>query len=72
MPLLGYNVLHQIRKNHNGGEISIFVHESLSFKGRQDLGINSEATQSLIIEILNKMCENIILCKHSADPQMEI
>ena len=47
--LPGYNVLHQIRKNRRGGGISIFVHESLSFKRRQDLGINSEAVESLSI-----------------------
>ena len=47
--LLDYNLLHQIRKNHLGGGISIFVHESLSFKRRQDLGINSETLESLSI-----------------------
>ena len=59
--LPGYIVLHQIRKNRRGGGISIFVHESLSFKRRQDLGINSEAVESLSIEVLNKKCKNIIL-----------
>ena len=59
--LPGYNVLHQIRKNRRGGEISMFVHESLSFKRRQDLGINSEAMESFSIEILNKRFKNIIL-----------
>ena len=57
----GYNVLHQIRKNCWGGGISIFVHELLSLKRRQDLGINSEAVESLNIEFLNKKCKNIIL-----------
>ena len=28
---------------------------------RQDLGINSEAVESLSIEIFNKTCKNIIL-----------
>ena len=51
--------LKQIRKNRWGGGISIFVHESLSFKRREDLGINSEALESPSIEILNK-CKNII------------
>ena len=49
--LPGYIVLHQIRKNRRGGGISIFVHESLSFKRRQDLGINSEAVESISIEV---------------------
>ena len=59
--LLGNNVLHQIRKNHRGREISIFVHESLPFKRRQNLGINLEAVDFLSIEILNKKCKNVIL-----------
>ena len=50
--LTGYNVLHQIRKNRRGGWISIFVHQSLSFKRRQDLNIYSEAVASISIEIL--------------------
>ena len=45
--LPGYNVLHQIRKNRRSGGMSIFAYESLSFKRRQDLGINSEALESL-------------------------
>ena len=44
--LPGYNVLHQIRKNHR---TSILVRESLSFKSREDLGIYSEAVESLTI-----------------------
>ena len=59
--LPSYNVLHQIRKNDRGGGISIFVHESLSFKRQQDLGINLEAVGSFSIEVLNKKCKNIIL-----------
>ena len=49
-----------MRKDRSCGEISIFVHESLSFKMRQDLGINSEAVESLNIQIFNKSCKNII------------
>ena len=59
--LPGYNVLHQIRKNCKGGGIGIFVHESLSFKRRQNLSIYSEELGSLGIEILNKQCKNTIL-----------
>ena len=46
--LPGYNVLCQIRKNRRGRGISIFVHESLSFKSRQDLGINSEVVGNIL------------------------
>ena len=44
-----------------GEGISIFVHETLSFKRREDLGINLETMESLSIEILNNKCKNIIL-----------
>ena len=37
------------------------VHESLSFKKQQDLGINSEAFESLSIETLNETCKNKIV-----------
>ena len=47
--LPGCNVLLHIRTNRRDGGISIFVHESLSFKRRQDLGINSEAVKCLSI-----------------------
>ena len=45
--LPGYNVWHQIRRNYRSEGISIFAHECLPFKRRQDLGINSEAVESL-------------------------
>ena len=39
----------------------MFVHESLTCKRRQDLGINLEVVESLSIETLNKNCKSIIL-----------
>ena len=67
--LLGYNVLHQIRKNRSVG---VFVHESLSFKSRQDLGINSQAVESFSIEILNEKCKNIIVNTICRSPNRDI
>ena len=58
-----------IRKNRRGGGISIFVHESLSVKMRQDMGINLDALESPSIEILIKKYKNVIL---NTDPSMEI
>ena len=55
--LPSYNVLHQIRKNRRSGGISILVHESVSFKRRQYLGINLEAMESLSISILKILKE---------------
>ena len=60
--------MHQIRKNRRGEGISIFVHESFSFKRRQDLGINSKAVESLSIEI----CKNIILNTIHRSPNGDI
>ena len=53
--------MHPIRKNHRGGGINTFAQESISFKRRHDLSINSEAVESLSTEILNKTGKNIIL-----------
>ena len=58
--LQNYNVLHQIRNNRKGGGLCIFVHESLCYKLRKDLSINSDAIESLSIEITNKNSKNII------------
>ena len=52
--LPGY-VLHHIRKTRRGEGTNIFVHKSLFFKKRQDLGINSEAMVSISIKIFKKM-----------------
>ena len=62
----------QVRKNHQGGGISTFLYESLSFKRQQDLGINSEAVESLSAEILNKKCKNIILNTICRPPNKDI
>ena len=56
----GYNSLHQNRKHKNGGGVALFVKDSCSFKKRDDLSINSEAIESLSIEIKNNEYKNII------------
>ena len=62
--------MHQIRENPRGRGISIFEHKSLSFKRRQDLGINLEPVESL--NILNKEYKNIILNTIYRPPNGEI
>ena len=47
-------MIHQATNSHKGGELCIFIHESLCCKPRKDLSINSEAIESLSIEISNK------------------
>ena len=58
----GYKVLHQTRKNCEGGRgVCVFLHESLSFKIREDLSINCDAIQPFSIEISNTKSKNIVL-----------
>ena len=58
--LKNYNVIHQVRNFRKGGGLCIFIHESLCYKLRKDLSINSEAIESLSIEISNKKASNLI------------
>ena len=53
-------MIHQVRNSRKGGGLCIFIHESLCYKLRKDLSINSEATESLSIEISNKKASNLI------------
>ena len=52
--LKNYNVIHQVKNSRKGGGLCIFIHESLCYKLRKDLSINSEAIESLYIEISKK------------------
>ena len=58
--LESHNLLHQNRKHKNGGGIDISVKDSYSFKNRDDLSINTEAIESLSIEITHNESKNII------------
>ena len=57
----GYLSLHQTRKNRRGGGLFIFLPESLSYKVRDDLAINSSAIKCLCIEVFNKNSKSIVL-----------
>ena len=54
-------MIHQVRNSPKRGGLCIFIHESLGYKLRKDLSINSEAIESLSIEISNKKAGNLIL-----------
>ena len=41
--LSDYKVLHQTRQSCKRGKVCVFVYESLSFKLREDLAINSDS-----------------------------
>ena len=52
--LKNYNVIDQVRNSRKGGGLCIFIHESLCYKLRNDLSINSEVIESLSIGTSNK------------------
>lgn len=59
--LPGYRSVHQERAGQtSGGGVSLFVHNSIDFKIRNDLSINNVDCESISIEILNKHSKNII------------
>ena len=47
--LKNYNVIHQVRNSRKGGGLCIFIHESLCYKLRKILSINSETIESLSV-----------------------
>ena len=52
---------HQTRKNLRGGGLCIFLLESLSYKVRDDLAVNSSAIECLCVEVSNKNLKSIVL-----------
>ena len=52
--LENYTSINQVRKHGRGGGICVFIHNSLTFKLRSDLGTNNKDIESLGIEIINK------------------
>ena len=53
-------MIHHVRNFRKGGGLCIFVHGSLCYKLRKVLSINSEAIESLSVEISNKKAINLI------------
>ena len=53
--------MHQTRKNRRGGGLCIFLLESLSYKVRDDITVNSSAIECLCVEIFNKNSKSIVL-----------
>ena len=52
-----YKCIHQVRSYGKGGGVSIYIHNSLNFKLRTDLSINSFDVESFSIELLCKKKE---------------
>ncbi|XP_065658632.1 uncharacterized protein LOC136083154 [Hydra vulgaris] len=59
--LNNYVSIHQPRKTHVGGGVSIFIHKSINFILRNDVNVNDTDCESLCIEITNKATKNIII-----------
>ena len=56
-----YKCIHQVRSYGKGGGVSIYIHNSLNFKLRPDLSINSFDVESLSIELLCKKKKNTLI-----------
>ena len=57
-----YSTIHQIRSgDKKGGGVCMFLHNSLVYKLRLDLSINTIDNESLAVEIINKKRKNIIV-----------
>ena len=52
-----YKSIHQIRNYGKGGGVSIYIKDSINFKPRPDLSINSTNVKSISIELLCKKIE---------------
>ena len=65
-------MIHQVRNPHKGGRLCIFIHESLCYKLRKDLVINSEAIESLSIEISSKKASHLIFNVIYRPPTVDI
>ena len=53
-------MINQVTNSCKGRRLCIFIHESLCYKLRKGLSVNSEAIESLSIEISNEKARNLI------------
>ena len=49
--LPNYTSIHQVRKQKKEGGVSLYIHQSMEFKIRKDLSINSDDVESISVEI---------------------
>ena len=49
--LENYTSIYKVRKHGRGSGICVFIHNSLTFKLRSDLGTNNNDIESLVIKI---------------------
>ena len=60
-----YTAIHQHRspshKSGRGGGISMYIHDSLNFKYRRELDVNTKNVDSLSIDLISKKSKNTVL-----------
>ena len=66
--LHGYKSFHQTRDGRKGGGLCIFLRNTLSYKIRSDLNMNSDAIECLCLEISTKTSKNLILSLNCQPP----
>ena len=66
--LHGYKSFHQTRDGRKGGGLCIFLRNTLSYKIRSDLNMNSDAIECLCLEISTKTSKNLILSLNYRPP----
>ena len=59
--LSNYTNTHKKRSNRKGGGVSVYVHNSLNFKTRLDLSINTDDVESVSLEIVSEKTRNTIV-----------
>ena len=59
--LENYTLINQVRKHSRGGGICVFIHNSLTFNLRSDLGTNINDIESLPIEKINKKSKDVVI-----------
>lgn len=58
----GYKSIHQPRsENRTGGGTCLFLHNSINYKLRSNLSINTDDCESLTVELINQNTRNIIV-----------
>lgn len=58
----GYKSIHQPRSgNRTGGGTCLFLHNSINYKLRSNLSINTDDCESLTVELINQNTRNIIV-----------
>ena len=59
--LYGYKSFHQTRDSRKGGGLCSFLRNTISYKIRSDLNMNSDAIECLCLEISTKKSKDVIL-----------